>query len=142
MDDDHRVDAVVVEQHAGRGEVVLERRAHAEVDRVLDAVGAAGARSASAAIVAAAGTASSSRRVVHASLAIRPSPPEFVTMPTWRPRGSGWRSSSSAASNSASVLSTRSTPAWRSSASTAASSPSAAGGVRQRLAGHAARGCP
>ena len=46
-------------------------------------------------------------------------------MPTWRPRGSGWRSSSSVVSNSASVLSTRSTPAWRSSASTAASSPSA-----------------
>ena len=40
MDDDHRVDAVVVEQPAGRGEVVLQRRAHAEVDGVLDAVGA------------------------------------------------------------------------------------------------------
>ena len=46
-------------------------------------------------------------------------------MPTWRPRGSGWRSSSSVVSNSASVLSTRSTPAWRRRASTAASSPSA-----------------
>ena len=67
----------------------------------------------------------SSRRVVHASDAIRPRPPEFVTIPTLRLRGSGWRSSRSAASNSASVLSTRSTPAWRSSASTAASSPSA-----------------
>ena len=46
-------------------------------------------------------------------------------MPTWRRRGSGWRSSSSVVSNSASVLSTRGTPAWRSSAWTPASSPSA-----------------
>ena len=36
----HRVDAVVVEEHAGCREVVLERGADAEVDGVLDAVGA------------------------------------------------------------------------------------------------------
>ena len=142
VDDDHRVDAVVVEERADRGEVVLERRAHAEVDRVLDAVGVRQplgqrARSSRRPARRGRGGASCTRRD-----AIRPSPPEFVTMPTLRLRGSGWRSSRSAASNSASVLSTRSTPAWRSSASTAASSPSAPAVCDSRGGRQPARGCP
>ncbi len=74
-----------------------------------------------ASIVARASGATDRPRLRQASAASVPSPPELVTTATLRPAGSGWRSSSAAASNSACAPSTRSTPAWRKSASKTAS---------------------
>jgi hypothetical protein len=118
-----RVDLPVVEQSGDRLQIVVDGRPHAEVERVAEPVGArqrtlqprAGVR---------ARRGERQPRAAHASAATTPRPPEFVTTPIRRPRGSGWDPKSSAALKSACVVSTRSTPAWKKSASVAAS-PSA-----------------
>jgi len=82
---------------------------------------ACGAMRSIASIVARPSGAMARPRLWQASAARVPRPPELVTTATLRPAGSGWRSSSAAASNSACAPSTRSTPAWRKSASKTAS---------------------
>ncbi len=49
-----------------------------------------------------------------------PGPPALVTIPTRRPRGSGWLPRASARSNISSSVSAWTTPVWRNSASVAA----------------------
>ena len=121
VDDDDRVDVVLLQKNAQRAGVVLRRRRGDEVDWV----GKSGGRQA--------GTLeepifTSSRRggtrrpyASQASAARMAGPPELVTMATLRPCGSGWCDSRFATSKSCSSVSMRMTPAWRNRASVATS---------------------
>jgi len=85
---------------------------------------ASGARHArSFATVASPSSGTSSPCVSHASDAMIPGPPAFVTIPTRRPAGTGCVASSIATSNNSSIVFVRITPACAHSASTPAAAP-------------------
>ncbi len=85
-----------------------------------------GSRAASCSRVSSASCGSSSPAPAQASAQRIPSPPAFVSTATRRPRGNGWRESSTATSASSSSESARITPACWNSASTAVVEPASA----------------
>ena len=126
-DHDHRVDLVVVEEHAERRARRSPHRRRATRSTGLRRPASGDVRAASAALgLGRRARGPRGHGATHASAARIPGPPPLLTIATRRPRGSGWCASRIAVSKSSSSVSTRITPAWRNSASTATSGAASA----------------